>query len=258
MHQSASTTTELHVLVHSGLKAHLDSPRTPFSTLRSGVDRIEFIDDDDLAAPGTVLDLPVLIPVTSEFQAECLRAVRARHPLSLLVAVTHDLTGFRTYFAIRSGANFVFNLAIPGESQIDMLYAQSRSHRMTTPAGPTGPWLRAAPGDHGGRHESHASGDARDHAGRGGPAGDERCPDPALSESDAELARMLCTPMTVSEIARSYYCSERSMYRRVRKLYDDLGVSGRTELMSLAGTLGLNQPATTRLPGPRAVRPRAC
>ena len=35
---------------------------------------------------------------------------------------------------------------------------------------------------------------------------------------------------TMSVIAKSFYCSERSIYRRVRQLYDRFEVPGRTEL----------------------------
>ncbi|MEE1737291.1 hypothetical protein [Streptomyces sp. BE147] len=286
MEQRASTADKLHVLVHSGLRDHFDSPPATLSTIRSGLDHVDFVDDACLTAPGTVLCLPVLIPVASEFQAEGLRAVRVRHPLSLLIAVTDDVTGYRTYYAIRSGASFVLNLAIPGESQVDMLYAQLRAHRMTMSA----VRLHLAHADHQGHdgheaHEAHeghqehgiplrAHGDetARDHVPR--HAAEHRCPDigvrhdderfaldhrpprPAATvpatTSDTGLLRLLRTPMTVSEIARTYYCSERSMYRRIRKLYDDLGIRSRTELMSLA--IGPNPPPRLLLPGPAVGR----
>ncbi|MFI8433536.1 hypothetical protein ACIGJO_07270 [Streptomyces sp. NPDC079020] len=283
MEQRASTADKLHVLVHSGLREHFDSPPATLSTIRSGLDHVDFVDDACLTAPGTVLCLPVLIPVASEFQAEGLRAVRVRHPLSLLIAVTDDVTGYRTYYAIRSGASFVLNLAIPGESQVDMLYAQLRAHRMTMSA----VRLHLAHADHQGHeghdgHEGHqehgshqrARGDAaaRDHVPR--HAAEHRCPDigvrhdderfalghrppqPAATApattSDTGLLRLLRTSMTVSEIARTYYCSERSMYRRIRKLYDDLGIRSRTELMSLA--IGPNPPPRLLLPGPAAGR----
>ncbi|MFF4605283.1 helix-turn-helix transcriptional regulator [Streptomyces sp. NPDC001339] len=279
-HEYASSAREIRVLVHSGLKAHFESPHDTFSTLCSRLGRVEFIDSEDLAASGSALDLPVLVPVTSEFQAQELREIRVRHPLSLLTAVTNDISGHYTYYAIRSGANFVINLAIPAESQIDMLYAQFRTHRATTPTDPTAAWRQALPADHSGharvRYDNAASRDAS--AGHGSPVREGRRTEPdtrptsppvaestpgsdsapitvareeehirrripqlPLSESDKELVRLLCTSITVSEIARRYYCSERSMYRRIRKLYDKLGIAGRTELTSLAATLGMNQ-----------------
>lgn len=250
--------TGLHVLAHSGLRVHFDSPHAQLGTLRSGLGRVDFVDEEDLTAPGGALDLPVLIPVTSEFQAEGLRAVRVRHPLSLLVAVTTDVSGYRTYYAIRSGANFVLNLAIPGETQIDMLYAQFRAHRTAlsadaapgaaAPAAPAAPvpapvpaaaCLQALPAAGADRRSTARDGTS----GTSGTSGPLPCDLPA---HDRELMELLCTSMTVSEIARRHYCSERSMYRRIRRLYDELGVAGRTELMALAAVLGPRRAPTAR------------
>ncbi|MFJ8648228.1 helix-turn-helix transcriptional regulator [Streptomyces sp. NPDC093546] len=247
MHPHATHTSDIHVLAHSGLQTHLDSPNAPLGTVRTILDRVDFVDDDDLTAPGEAIELPVLIPVTSEFQAEGLRAIRVRHPLSLLIAVTTDVSGYRTYYAIRSGANFVLNLAIPAESQIDMLYAQLRAHSMTTtrleptaePAGPAAPWLQAIRSHDEHHPEEPARPRTYQHVSH----------PPALCEGDLELARMLCTSMTVSEIARRHYCSERSMYRRIRRLYDDLGVAGRAELMAMAAVLGSGRQALTARAG---------
>ncbi|MFF9345845.1 hypothetical protein [Streptomyces sp. NPDC014734] len=263
--QHASTAAELHVLVHSGLQPYFDPPHALLGMLRSGLDRVEFVDAGALTAPCGALDLPVLIPVTSEFQAEELRTVRVRHPLSLLIAVTHDISGYRTYYAIRSGANFVLNLAIPGECHRDLLYAQLRAHRAAGAAG-----LVAATGATGtdgtdGASDSGAQGVLPEQGGSrhrcryygeelstGAKAGREsdisgERPQPTTPSYDTELLRLLCTPITVAEIARRhYYCSERSMYRRIRRLYDDLGVAGRAELMSLGTALGPRRPMTAR------------
>ncbi|MFB7912969.1 hypothetical protein [Streptomyces sp. NPDC056061] len=279
--QHASTAAELHVLVHSGLKPYFDPPHARLGMLRSGLDRIEFIDVGGLTAPCGALDLPVLIPVTSEFQAEELRTVRVRHPLSLLIAVTHDISGYRTYYAIRSGANFVLNLAIPGECHRDLLYAQLRAHRAagaadaiavtgatsTTGAMPVDGAADGAsdsgaqgilPEQGGARHRCRYYGEAPSGAPSasapptGAKAGRESDmpegrPQSTVSSYDADLFRLLRTPITVAEIARRhYYCSERSMYRRIRRLYDDLGVTGRAELMSLGAELGPRRPMTAR------------
>ncbi|WP_431034444.1 helix-turn-helix transcriptional regulator [Streptomyces sp. P6-2-1] len=201
---------QFHVLIHSGLKDrfHPDAPaESPLDALRRGFDRIDFVHHEDLAAPGGVLNLPVLYPVTSEFQAEELRTLRVRHPLALLIAVTQDVSGHHTYYAIRSGANCVFNLAIADESQISMVQAQLRAHAAANAA-------------------ASARADAK------GPL-PRSIPMPRLPEPDRQLVRDLCTATTVSEIARRHYCSERSMYRRIRRLYDLLGVRGRAELMTL-------------------------
>ncbi|MFD9369807.1 DNA-binding response regulator [Streptomyces sp. NPDC060020] len=212
------------IIVHSGFKEHFDRPESApsvFSALRSGVSRIDFADDAELIAATTgPIDVPILVPVISEFQAETIRTIRMRHPLSLITAVTDDVTGHLTYGAIRSGAKFVLNLAIPAERQLDLLFAQFHTHfqprTCLTPTAPGSPQVAGTPRDH-------------------GPA---RLPAPSTRQGrpvqDAELMRLLCTPMTVAEIARRHYCSERSMYRRIRQLYNEVGVRGRTELMVMA------------------------
>lgn len=232
--------TGLDILVHRGLGEYFDAPPAPLSRLRSGLHRIEFVGDEDLTAPGDSLNLPVLLPVTSEFQADGLRAVRIRHPLSLLIAVTNDVLGLRTYYAIRAGANFVLNLAIPGESQIDMVCAQIRAHNMATSAWAALP-ASAAPAAETRLRAVPVGGDGRRLPGYPPMAG------PSLPEHDPELVRLLCTSMTVTEISRHYYCSERSMYRRIRKLYDALGVGSRAELRSAATRLGLNRQSRARV-----------
>ncbi|MFD7313763.1 helix-turn-helix transcriptional regulator [Streptomyces sp. NPDC059883] len=234
MHESQP----FHVLVHAGLRSHFDSAGSadsPFETLRRSLDHVDFVDEEELNAPGG-LSLPVLLPVNSEFQAEELRTLRVRHPLSLLIAVTNDLSGHHTYYAIRSGANFVFNVAISGESQIGMVHAQLRAHAIThaytrTITHADGPAAvpadaRPAPVRVTEQRVTRPVALPGLHA-----AGAPTVPD--LHRADRELVRQLRTSMTVSEIARRHYCSERSMYRRIRRLYDELGVRGRAELMSV-------------------------
>jgi DNA-binding NarL/FixJ family response regulator len=67
--------------------------------------------------------------------------------------------------------------------------------------------------------------------------------DPPTAEaaplSDREhilLIQLLCGPDTIPAIARRFYCSERSMHRRIRRIYDIFGVSGRTELRSFVSS----------------------
>ncbi|QXJ22487.1 hypothetical protein AGRA3207_003491 [Actinomadura graeca] len=53
---------------------------------------------------------------------------------------------------------------------------------------------------------------------------------PTSEDEDEELIRLLCGTATVAEISKHFYCSERSMYRRLRSLYSRLGVRGRNQL----------------------------
>ncbi|WP_214369600.1 hypothetical protein [Pseudonocardia sp. H11422] len=50
------------------------------------------------------------------------------------------------------------------------------------------------------------------------------------------LTELLYGRQTVSAISRRFFCSERSMYRWIRRLYDELGVRSRSELRSRVAT----------------------
>ncbi|MFC9894044.1 helix-turn-helix transcriptional regulator [Nocardia sp. NPDC127579] len=178
--------------------------------------QLEFADTDELAAHTDLGGAPILLPVNAEYQAEELRAIRARHAVGLLVAVTNDVTGHCTYFAIRSGANFVINVAIPGERQAEMICAQLRQHAHPASVRSRPTTLTSAPTVRS-REPAHAPKPVH-----------HRKP---LNDNDIRLLELLRSSRTIAEIARQNYMSERSMYRRVRELYDALGVVSRSQLM---------------------------
>jgi DNA-binding CsgD family transcriptional regulator len=137
--------------------------------------------------------------------------MRLTHAMALLAAVTNDLTGHSTYEAIKAGANLVINIAVCSQSQAQIVRAQFDSYISRS--------------EFTGASEFFP----------GGLAGDEPADiDPDLSALDRELLRLLRTQMTVAEISRANYLSERSMYRRIRQLYNRLGVAGRAELLTAA------------------------
>nr|WP_203236647.1 response regulator transcription factor [Nocardia panacis] len=172
------------VLAHPGLREFLD----PLGgELFPSTYRIAFADYDTLLADIAPDVAAIALPVGTEQQAELLRAVRAQRAMTLIVAVTNDVTGHATYFAIRAGANFVVNVAISGDRQTETLRAHLSGHRSP------------------------------------------------VRRDDTELLDMLRSSMTVAEIARRSYMSERSMYRRIRSLYDALGVVSRAELLRTRG-----------------------
>ncbi|WP_280251877.1 hypothetical protein [Nocardia abscessus] len=206
--------------------------------------RVEFIDYSDLKSADVILDSPVLLPVNTEHQADNLRSVREHHPMALLVAITNDVTGHPTYYAIRSGATFVVNLAIPSDYQSTFVQSQLHIHTGEAPAGEFPAQFEGTATSRAGARElvnrttrrvsttqkSTVNGAAEDFA----PA-DIETADSKLGRTDLEIIRMLQTPMTVAEIARRNYISERSMYRRIRKIYNFLGITGRVELIRSAG-----------------------
>ncbi|WP_019547651.1 helix-turn-helix transcriptional regulator [Streptomyces sulphureus] len=210
MFEQAGSRTEpgRQVIAHHALRELLDSPHTPLGRLRAQLPDIRFVAYRDLAAETSVLTRPLLMPSTTEFQNEELRAVRLNQATALIVAVTHDVSGHQAYHAIRSGADLVFNLANPSREQLDAVCARCVSHSSAV----------VGLSQHSRSSSVEAAGEVR--------------PDGHPGPYDEELLRLLGTSLTVSEIARRFYCSERTMYRRIRHLYDAFGVSRRSELMA--------------------------
>jgi DNA-binding NarL/FixJ family response regulator len=220
--------TEPVIFAHPSLDRYLEASETRLRSYFLDSVRIEFIDYIDLNSADVSLDSAILLPVNSEHQADNLRSVRTRHPMALLIAITNDVTGHPTYYAIRSGATFVVNLAIPSEDQSAFVQSQLHFHTQKSAAvDMSGQFDSAAISRASADNRTTANGATEVHA-----AGGRRGAGPVLERPEIELIRMLRTPMTVAEIARQNYMSERSMYRRVRKLYDVLGITGRAELHS--------------------------
>ncbi|MFF3224764.1 hypothetical protein ACFYV7_18385 [Nocardia suismassiliense] len=219
--------TRTNAFVHPSLREYMDPTNGPCGTLFAASFRLEFADYDQLAARRDVDGAPIVLPVNTEYQAESLRSIRAAHAMGLIVAVTNDVTGHATYFAIRAGANFVINIAIAVERQAEIL----RAHLFDRAEKPSPSVFGTVPnrGTNSPRPEPTRAREVTPAVGRVPRAStpDRRA---ELNEFDARLLRMLRTSMTVAEIARHNYLSERSMYRRIRALYNTLGVHNRAEL----------------------------
>lgn len=216
-----------NAFAHPSLRDYLDPANGPCGSLLAPAFQLEFADYDELAARGDVDGAPIVLPVNTEHQADSLRSIRATHAMGLIVAVTNDLTGHSTYFAIRAGANFVVNIAMSIERQAELLRTQLLDH-VHAARGNRRPSVREVIVNHPGQELPRnrnivPATDIRRPTAKASPA--------ALDDFDARLLRMLRTSMTVAEIARHNYLSERSMYRRIRNLYDTLGVHSRAELV---------------------------
>lgn len=59
---------------------------------------------------------------------------------------------------------------------------------------------------------------------------------PALSASDFAVLEMVIEARSTREMARHFYCSERTMYRRLKDIYAHIGVDGRRGLLELLAT----------------------
>ncbi|MET8999275.1 hypothetical protein [Amycolatopsis sp. NPDC004169] len=196
---------ELVIKAHSGLCLTLDAHRDGWSA--AGI-RLEFVDPAVLPVmppDGT----PVLVPAASEPDVAVVRSLRRGHCLRPIIAVVSDIDGHQTFRAIDNGASGVLNIRLPADKQIGAVFAAcdgavrpvmcgSRLQLVDPPAGP-------------------------------GEPGDVETLDP---EETGRLMHLLCGTSSISSIAQQFYCSERSMYRRLRRLYERLGVSGRSELRS--------------------------
>nr|WP_285543887.1 hypothetical protein [Streptomyces lavendulae] len=159
----------------------------------------------------------VALPVFTPQHASVVAQVSANNPVSGIVGVVADAAGMQTHLAIQSGANWVLNLLVHPSESLRVLqglllqHAAALGHNRGALAGVEG-------ADHDPLHTAvPAHVDLVPREGRA-PGGDE------------ELVTMLCEWVPVGEMARRYYCSERSMYRRIRRIYDALGVSSRKEL----------------------------
>ncbi|MGK5638866.1 helix-turn-helix transcriptional regulator [Streptomyces sp. URMC 126] len=141
------------------------------------------------------------LPAFTPQHAAVLARVSAADPVAGIVGVVADAVGTQTHLAIQSGANWVLNLLVQPSESFRVLRGLLLQHA-------------AAVG---------VPGAARPAPGAEAPVG-------ALSEEDRALVRMLRERVPVGEMARRFYCSERSMYRRIRRVYEVLGVANRQEL----------------------------
>ncbi|MGH3568944.1 MAG: hypothetical protein ACRDRH_23545 [Pseudonocardia sp.] len=176
--------------------------------------RLEFDDPTELVAKAN-RTAAILLPATNSPETDLLRSLRAERFLLPVAGVVSDRTGHQTYLALRAGATAVINLLLPVQHRVEALQSVLEQARRASPTagGPAlGPALRAV----------------------ATPIRDG-LRDPRETEV---LIDLLCGPHTVSLIARRFFCSERSMYRRIRRLYDEAGVTGRAELRAAVALHG--------------------
>ncbi|MFG2445269.1 hypothetical protein ACGFQG_20585 [Nocardia fluminea] len=236
------------IFAHPSLSEYLETNEM-MSTMFARSFHIEFADYDEIVSRSDVSGARIMLPVNAEYQAESLHSIRIRHAVELIIAVTNDVTGHSTYFAIRSGANFVVNIAIPGESQAEIICAQLQKFKPRAPETSRrtafGPATTATPAE---LARSSVPSEVPSPE-RASPAGIDTSRK-MLSRSESQLLGMLRTSMTVAEIARLNYMSERSMYRRIRHLYDAVGVAGRSQLVrSWTGESSAPRSGAPRLTG---------
>ncbi|GAA1231652.1 hypothetical protein GCM10009676_13350 [Prauserella halophila] len=149
------------------------------------------------------------------------------YSVSPLVAVVDDYSGHQTYMAIKRGASQVINLAISLDNQfrtLQMSLARSSASPSWTTAKSSTPITQAR------------SKLAETAAGSSIASDRPEAPNQNHDHESDILITLLCGRETVSSIARKFFCSERTMYRKIRSLYDRLDVDSRSELRTLIAT----------------------
>lgn len=194
---------ERYVLAHCGLRGLLAG-----KTSRDEMNPVDigFLAPAQLIAEARA-EIPVIVPAVDEVQAQFVMQLRERMCLMPILAIVDDLSGHQTYRAMMSGATSVLNLELPDCKQNSVLRALFESCQQATIAAPRLHRVTEPPSD--------------------------RAEEPKPPENLDLLVKLLCSPTTIAAISRRFYCSERSMYRRVRRLYDHFGVSSRAELRTL-------------------------
>lgn len=150
--------------------------------------------------------LAAAVPVLHPAQADRLASLAREHPLISLIAVVTDPSGLLTHQAIQSGASCVINTLVPPDcslAAVEALLAPRAESAGSVAIGPA-TWFAA-----------------RD---------DDPLTDAGAGDPDALLIRLVCAGATTAELSERFYCSERSMYRRLRELYNRLAVANRREL----------------------------
>lgn len=157
---------------------------------RPGPGGIEFLDPEQLTAASAV-ETPIIGLAVNESQASFLGQLRQRLCLTPILAVVADLSGHQTCRAMLGGATWVLKTELPRARQNSVLRAVLGMAPSTPASGRTNAPVQA-------------------------PATDP-------TADDELLVRLICGANTVAAIARRFYCSERSTYRRVRRLYGAVG-----------------------------------
>jgi len=140
-----------------------------------------------------------LVPAFTDMHSQRLARLADDHPALAIVGVVSDLSGHYTHRAIQHGACSVLNLLLPEHTRVSVLRAAVNLCPASAIAPPAG----------------------------GPPAA--RVFDPR----DQKLLTLLRGSATIAEIADQLYCSQRSLYRRLRPLYAALGVTSRQELRAV-------------------------
>lgn len=159
----------------------------------------------------------IVLPALSNLQLRLLSSTSMARPLGATIAVVTDASGQQTHAAFQSGATLVVNTLIPPAYSASAVQALLVTHKVASASSDRYPLRQQRP--------PQTPNISRSEPLLAGQGGDDF--------SDASLVASLHGPCTITDLARQFFCSERSMYRRARQVYKYFGVAGRYELRQL-------------------------
>lgn len=186
-------------LIHESVWAHLEWAG---DLVLEGLGAALFRDVPDLDQKATVTAL--FVPAMTEIHLQLIDRLRDRFYVAHVVGIVSDLDGRYTHRAIDRGTTCVLNVALPRERQRfvlePILNGSFLPHGIGPALGVPGPRVGTVP-----------SGlvDA--------------------APEDRELVRLLGGDDSIALIARTLFRSERSLYRQIRRIYDEFGVATREQ-----------------------------
>lgn len=205
--------------------------------------QLMFVHDHEsvAATPGCVM----LVPAFTPSQSAALTKLLDSFPLTIAIGVVRDTTGLQTHNAITAGAAYVANLHLTWDLLLGDLAPAIMNLRKATTCSPspppTSPWSpddtrrgqtwtddRESPRPEPPRLIPNPTTAAH---GRTLVPALDACQLDCLDPDDLEVVKLLQEEgLSIREIAARLYVSQRSLYRRLRRIYTHLGVTNRREL----------------------------
>lgn len=206
--------------------------------------QLMFVHDHEsvAATPGCVM----LVPAFTPSQSAALTKLLDNFPLTIAIGVVRDTTGLQTHNAITAGAAYVANLHLTWDLLLGDLAPAIMNLRKATTC-PSSPPPQSSLWSLGDTHRGQTWADENEPPRPEPPrlipnpttAAHQRtlvsaldaCQLDRLAPEDLEVVKLLQEEgLSIREIAARLYVSQRSLYRRLRRIYTHLGVTTRREL----------------------------
>lgn len=194
-----------------------------------------------VALPGCVM----LVPAFTPSQSAALAKLTDSSPLTIAIGVVRDTTGLQTHNAITAGAAYVANLHLTWDLLLGALAPAIMNLRKATTCSTSQPKTSPLSADDAARGDTWNDSSGRRRAepprlisdatlaahGRTLVLAPDACQLDCLDPDDLEVVKLLQEEeLSIRQIAERLYVSQRSLYRRLRRIYTHLGVTTRREL----------------------------